>query len=128
MESLSNKQPMCLFVLLTWRTVAFDNVFLSMLYLKQLYIEKWRRGRHEAELQRKGVPDYLCYLRNQTWNSRHSVYYATLLALISLKWQRLLTLSIIFFSGTFKKHQRHPKYVSLASAEKHWILSAAPFI
>ncbi|KRZ66362.1 hypothetical protein T10_13581 [Trichinella papuae] len=69
-----------------------------------------------------------CYLRNQTWNSRHSVYYATLLALISLKWQRLLTLSIIFFSGTFKKHQRHPKYVSLASAEKHWILSAAPFI
>ncbi|KRZ69579.1 hypothetical protein T10_2593, partial [Trichinella papuae] len=60
------------------------------------------------------IEAFIAIILNQTQNSRHSVY----LPFTCLNcMQRLLTWSIIFFSGTFKKHQRHPKYVSLASAE-----------
>ncbi|KRZ11468.1 hypothetical protein T11_2634, partial [Trichinella zimbabwensis] len=56
---------------------------------------------------------------------RHSVYYATLFALYSLKLHAAFinVVDYIFFNAAFKKHQiassvqRHRQYVSLASAE-----------
>ncbi|KRZ72392.1 hypothetical protein T10_5979 [Trichinella papuae] len=54
------------------------------------------------------IEAFIAVILNQTRNSGYSVYYATSFALYSLKlYERLLTLSIIFFSATFKKHQHH---------------------